>query len=65
MERHDFLLHVMVDTPDNWQVQVTGDGLDAGDTFGLHWLDKHSLTGIDAEHLRFLTPDYIPELFVG
>lgn len=63
VERHDFLLRLAIDTPDHWQVQVSGDGLDAGDTFGLHWLGKTSLTGIDEEHLSFLTPDYIPELF--
>jgi 8-oxo-dGTP pyrophosphatase MutT (NUDIX family) len=64
VERHDFLLWADANLPDAWDFQVQGNGEDAGDIFRLQWRDAHSLTGIDNEHRSFITPEYIPELFV-
>lgn len=64
VERHDFLLWADGDLPDSWQHHVVGDGVDAGDVFGFHWLTVDALTGIDGEHLPFINLSYVPELFV-
>lgn len=70
VERHDFLLWVGEKTDTMLsafsQHKVQGSGADAGDTFGLHWLEVHALatTSIDDEHRPFITPDYLPELFL-
>lgn len=64
VERHDFLLWATHDLPNSWQTQVQGDGADAGDIFRFHWLGTQALEGIDIEHQPFLTPRYLPELFV-
>lgn len=63
VERHDYLLRAPDELPDRWEHRVQGDGADAGDIFGFHWLNVHQLAGIDEEHRPFITPDYIPELF--
>ncbi|NKQ37608.1 MAG: NUDIX domain-containing protein [Chloroflexi bacterium] len=63
VERHDYLLRASDDLPDTWEHRVQGNGADAGDIFGFHWLDGCNLAGIDEEHRLFITPDYIPELF--
>ena len=63
VERHDYLLRAPDGLTDTWKHRVQGDGADAGDIFGFHWLDGRNLAGIDEEHRPFITPEYIPELF--
>jgi len=63
VERHDFLLRSLIDLPDQWEHRVGGNGGDAGAVFRFHWLNPQALTNIDEEHRRFITPDYLPELF--
>ena len=63
VERHDFLLRSLIQTPDSWEYQVGGNGDDAGAIFRFHWISPQVLANIDEEHGRFITPSYLPELF--
>jgi len=65
--RHDFLFSCTQPTPDEWDHPVTGKGGDSGEVYHLQWVALSRLddVNIDAEHRRFLKPEYVPELFLG
>ena len=65
IERRDFLLHVPPSTPDAWDHTVTGKGGDAGQIFRFRWVSSHELERIEGKQARWITPDYVPELFQG
>ncbi len=65
VERHDFLFRIPTAAPDTWEYQVKGKGADAGEVFQYHWVtaDQLDRIDIDEEYRRFITPDYLPEMF--
>jgi len=63
VERHDYLLRVGPAAPERWTQRVGGDGGDAGELFGYHWIDADAVVLMDKEHGAYVRPDYIPELF--
>jgi predicted O-methyltransferase YrrM len=63
VERHDYLLRVDPAAPARWTQRVSGDGGDAGELFGYHWIDADEVVHMDEEHGAYVRPDYIPELF--
>jgi len=65
VERHDFLFRIPTVTLDTWEYQVRGEGADAGETYQYHWVTADQLNDIDIdeEYRRFITPDYLPEMF--
>ena len=63
VERHDFLLRAVDETPESWRHRVIGRGADAGDLLRLWWSRPEDLDALDQEHRTTLTPAYLPELF--
>jgi len=63
MERHDFLLYPLTPLPDSWEFRVGGDGVDCGALFRFHWIKPEMVENLDEEHCRYITPEYVPELF--
>jgi ADP-ribose pyrophosphatase YjhB (NUDIX family) len=63
-QRHYFLLEAAFDTPDEWQHQVQGDGIDAGMIFSYFWQDcDRALPLFPDSGGAFLRPEFVPELF--
>ncbi len=63
VERHDFLFFLATPAPNTWDHQVEGNGADAGANFRYDWVKAGQLDHIDEEFRRFITPNYLPELF--
>jgi predicted O-methyltransferase YrrM len=65
VERHDYLLRVRAEAPERWTRRVSGNGQDAGELYGFHWIDLDKVVRMDEEHGAFVRRDYIPELFAA
>jgi len=63
VERHDFLFRLPAEAPNAWDYAVKGKGADAGEIFCHHWIGVSDLESVDEEHRRYITLDYLPELF--
>ena len=63
IERHDFLLKITSECPDNWEHTVHGSGNDSGEVFLFQWIRPELIYRIDPEHHKFLDAKHIPELF--
>lgn len=62
-QRHFYLLEASPDTPDRWQHQVQGDGMDAGMQFSYYWHRPSREFSLFGDLGYFLYPNHIPELY--
>ena len=61
VERHDYLIHIADETPDQFEHRVQGTGGDAGDTFVYSWIPADRAHELHDEFRDHLTAAYIPE----
>lgn len=62
--RHCFLLRAPDDAPDSWIHTVKGAGLDEGLRFQFRWYRIEPEFTLSGDLGYFLSPEYIPELWV-
>ncbi|NJM41374.1 MAG: NUDIX domain-containing protein [Anaerolineae bacterium] len=55
VERHDYLIQVAHETPDQFEYRVQGEGADAGDTFVYSWLTADQVQELHDEFRDDLT----------
>ena len=63
VERHDYLIQVADETPDQFEHRVQGEGGDAGDTFVYCWITAEQVHELHDEYRDDLTAAYIPEWY--
>ncbi|MCU0499530.1 MAG: NUDIX hydrolase [Anaerolineae bacterium] len=63
IERHDYLMVLTVDAPDQWTQVITGNGGDHGERIHLRWLTAAECDQISSEQQTFLDAGYLPEWF--
>ena len=63
VERHDYLIQIADETPDQFAHRVQGAGGDAGDTFVYRWLTADQVQELHDEYRDHLTAEYIPEWY--
>ena len=63
VERHDYLIRVADETPDQFAHRVQGEGGDAGDTFVYCWITSDLVRELHDEYRDDLTAEYIPEWY--
>ena len=63
VERHDYLLQALTDSPDAFSFTVQSHDKDSGMVFLYHWITTDHIPQLDWEFKPYITPDNIPEFF--